>query len=123
MPPVPVGAAHGAPDAEASLGEVDAVAADAADTVCLLPVDQVGADAALFDEVLHQPADFVVGKGGDDGGVHAKALMKAADDVVLAAALPGAEAAGRADPPLAGVQTQHDFPQAHSIKTAFFSRT
>ena len=56
-----VGAAHGAADAEAALGEVQAVAAQAADAVRLLPADQAGVHAALLDQVLEQLAHFVVG--------------------------------------------------------------
>ena len=118
-----VGAADSAADAEAALGEVDAVAADAADAVGLLPVNEVCADAALLDEVAHQLAHLVVGKGSDDGGVHTEALVKAADDVILAAALPGAEGAGSADTALARVKTQHDLAKAYGVKFAVFSRS
>ena len=46
-------------------------------------------------EVLEQPADLVVGEGGDDAGAQAEAAAQAAGDVVLAAALPGPEACAR----------------------------
>ena len=118
-----VGAAHRTADAEAALGEVDAVAADAADAVGLLPVDEVGVHAALLDEVAHQLADLVVGKSGDHGGVHAEALVQAADDIILAAALPGAEGTSGADTALARIEAEHDFAEGYGVKTAFFFRT
>ncbi len=118
-----VRAADGAADAEAALGKVDAVAADPADAVGLFPVDEVGVHAPLLDEVLHQPADLVVGKGGDHGGVHAEALVQAADDVIFAAALPGAEGAGGTDTALAGIEAQHDLAKAYGVKLAVFSRS
>ena len=64
-----VGHAHGAADAEAALGEVEAVADGAADAVVGPPLDEVGVHAALQDEVFDQVADLVVGEGGDDGGL------------------------------------------------------
>jgi hypothetical protein len=64
-----VGVADGATDAEAALGEVEAVAHGAADAVVLAPLDEVGGDAALHDEVLDEVADLVVDEGGADGGL------------------------------------------------------
>ena len=108
-------------DAEASLGEVDAVSADAADAVGLLPVDQRGVNAALLDEILHQHTDLVVSESGDDGGVQAEALVQAADDVVLAAAFPCTEASCGADPALARIQAEHNLAQGNGVKLAVFS--
>ncbi len=73
-----VGDADGAADAEAALGEVEAVADGPADAVVLAPLDEVGGDAALHDEVLDQVADLVVDEGGADGGAQAEALAQAA---------------------------------------------
>ena len=78
-------------------------------------------DAALFDEVLHQFADLVVREGGDDRGVHSKALVQAADDIVLAAAFPCAEASCGADPALARIQAEHNLAQGNGVKFAVFS--
>ena len=47
-----VGIADGAANAEAALGEVQAVANGAADAVVFAPLDEVGGDAALHDEIL-----------------------------------------------------------------------
>ena len=118
-----IGAADGTADTKATLCKVQAVAADSADAVCLHPLDEGGINAALLDEVLHELADFVVCKRGDDGGLHAEALVQAADDVVLSAALPCAEGSRRADSSLTGIQTQHNLAQRHSVKLAFFLRT
>src|ERR1035437_2804005 len=52
-----IGVADGAADAEAALGEVEPVADGAADAVVLAPLDEVGGDAALHDEVLDEGAD------------------------------------------------------------------
>ena len=110
-----VGAAHSAADAEASLGEVQAVSADSADTVSLLPVDQVCAYAALLDEILHEFADFVVSESGDNSSIHAEALVQAADNVVLAAAFPCAERTCCADASLTGIKAEHYFAKADCV--------
>ena len=112
-------AAHCTADAEASLGEVDAVAADTADAVCLLPVDQICGNAALLDEILHQSADLIVSESGDDSCLHAEALVQAADNVVFAAAFPCTEGSGCTDTALAGIQTEHYFAQRYSVKGTF----
>ncbi len=64
-----VGIADRAADAEAALGEIQAVADVAADAVVLAPLDEIGGDAALHDEILDEMADLVVHEGGDDGGL------------------------------------------------------
>ena len=104
-----VRAADRASDAETTLGEIQAVAADAADTVRLLPIDERRINSALADEVLEKSADFVLRERGDDGGLEAKALTETADDIVLSAALPGSEGTCRADTAFAGIKPQHDF--------------
>ena len=81
-----------AADAEAALGEVEPVADAAADAVVGHPADVRDVDAALEHQVLDEPADRVVGERGDDRGAQAEAPAQPAGDVVLAAALPGAEA-------------------------------
>jgi hypothetical protein len=54
--------ADSAANAEAALGEVQAVAHGAADAVIGTPLDEVGGDAALHDEILDEMADLVVHK-------------------------------------------------------------
>ena len=113
-----VGDADRAADAEAALGEVQAVADRAADAVVRHPADERGVDAALQDEVLDEPADLVVGERGDDGGAQAEAAAQAAGDVVLAAALPDLEGAGGADAALARVEAQHHLAEGHRVVAA-----
>ena len=115
-----VRAADCAADTEAPLCEVDAVAADTADSVGLLPVNERGVNAALLDEVLHQHTDFVVGKSSDHSCVHSEALVQTADNVVLAAAFPCAEASRGADAAFARIKSQHDLAEGNGIKSAFF---
>ena len=89
-----VGAAHRGATAESALGEVQAVAGAAADAVVRRPsCTQEMSHAALVDQVFQQPADRIVGEGGDDGGALAEAAPQAAGDVVLAAAFPDLERA------------------------------
>ncbi len=70
--------ADGTADAEAALSEVQAVADIAADAVVFAPLDEIGGDAALHDEVFDEMADFIVHEGGDDGGLVAEAFSQAA---------------------------------------------
>ena len=113
-----VGNAHRAPHPEAALGEIQAVAHRPPHAVVWHPLDELGGDTALEDEVLEQPADVVVRERGADGGPQAEAAPQAAGDIVFAAAFPDFELARGAHAPLAGVQPQHDFPQRNQIVSA-----
>ena len=113
-----VGAAGGGAQAEAALGEVEAVAHGAANAVVRDPSEQGGVDAALQDEVFDEAADGVVGEGGGDGGAQAEAAAEAAGDVVFAAALPDLEVARGVDAAFAGIEAKHDFAEAEAIPAA-----
>ena len=63
-----IGIADGAAEAKAALGEVETIADGAADAVVLAPLDEIGGDPALHDEVLDQMADLIVDQRGADGG-------------------------------------------------------
>ena len=110
-----VGNAHRAAHAEAALGEVQAVAHRAAHAVEGRPLDEFRVHAALQNKILQQPADFVVGKGGGDGGFQAKAAPQAARDVVFAAAFPDLEFARATDAAFAGVEAEHDFAEGEHV--------
>ena len=86
------------------------------------PADERRVDAALQDEVLEQPADLVVDERGDDGSAQPEAAPQPARDVVLAAALPDAERAGGAHPPLAGIQPEHDLAERDEVVAALVRR-
>ena len=114
--------ADGAADAEAALGEVEAVADRAADAVVLAPLDEVGVHAALHHEVLEQAADLVVDERRADGGAQAEALAQAAGDVVFAAAFPDLELARGAHAAFARVEAEHDFTEGDLVEGAFLRR-
>ena len=117
----PVRAALGPPDPESPLCEIEAVAAETSDSICLLPDDQRGINTSLQHEVLDQLTDLVVGKSGKYRRLQAKALAQAPDDIVLSAALPGAKLPGRADPAFSRIQTKHYLSQRHRVKGRVFS--
>src|SRR5438477_11579393 len=67
-----VGYPHGAAHAKTAFGEIEAVANEAANAVKGHPLDKLGFDAALQNEILDQPTDVVVGKGGGNRGLEAE---------------------------------------------------
>ena len=119
----PVGAADGAADAEASLGEVEPVAHLAADTVVGDPAHVRLVDAALEHQVLDEPADRVVGQRRDDRGPQPEAAAQAAGDVVLAAALADLETPRGGDAALAGIQPEHDLAEGDEVPAAVLRGT
>ena len=115
-----VGAALRTAASEAALDEIETVAHFAADAVERHPPDERGVHSALQNEILHQPPDRIVGKGGDHRGAQAEAAAQTARDVVFAAALPDVELAGGVNSPLARIETEHDFTEADFVKAAGF---
>jgi len=115
-----VGAADRAAHAEASFREIEAVTADPADAVCLLPADQGSVNAALLDEILHESADFIVCECCQDSSIHAKTLVKTTDYIVFSAAFPCAEASGCSDSAFARIQTKHYLAEGNRVIPAFF---
>ena len=113
-----VGAADGTADAEATLGEVQPVAAARPTPSYGDPDHMRLVDAALVDEVLDQTADRVVGERGDDRRVEPEAAAQPACDVVLAAALPDVEAAGRGDSTVSRVEPEHHLAERHEVPAA-----
>ena len=116
-----IGATQRGAHAEASLGEVEAVAHGAADAVVLHPGHALF-DAALEHQVFHEAAHRVVGQRGHDGGVEPEAALQPARDVVLAAAFPDLEGAGGVDAAIARVEAQHHFAQGDAVPAAGFRR-
>ena len=117
-----IGHADGATNAEAALGEVEAVAHRAADAVGGDPADEARVDASLEHEVLEQPADVVVGERGHDTRALTEAAAEPARDVVLASALPRPEPAGGANAPLARIEAEHDLAERHEVVAALARR-
>src|SRR5207245_6659802 len=100
----PVRAADAGANAEAALDEVQPVPALAADAVVLPPEHVRLIDATLKDEVLHEPADRVVGQRRHQRRIEAEAALQPARDVVLAAAFPDPEGARRVQARLAPLE-------------------
>src|SRR5450830_1660245 len=107
--------AHSAADTEPALGEVQSVAYGAADPVVRNPPDELGVEAAGEDQVLDESADLVVGKRRDDRAPQPECTPQPAGNVVLTTALAGSERPGSANPPLAGVETEHDLTERHDV--------
>src|SRR5471030_649880 len=110
-----VRAAQCGADAEALFGEVEADARVAAQAVEIAPDDVRCVDAALADEILHQPAQIVFRQGGDDAGALAPALAHGAGDIVFAAAFPHLELAGGAHAAEAGIEAQHHLAERDTV--------
>ncbi len=113
----PVRAAKGGAEAEAPLGEVEAIAHRAADAVVLGPANDL-LHAPLVQQILHEAPHGVVHEGGDHGRVEAETPLESSRHVVLPAPLPDLEGAGRVDPAFAGIEAQHHLAQAHAVPPA-----
>ena len=114
-----VGHAHGPAHAEAALGEVQSVAHRAPDAVVGHPAHMVHVHAALEDEVFQEPPDGVVHERRHHRRAQPEAALQSPCYVVLAPALPGAEAARRVEPTLARVQQEHDLAERDEVELAF----
>jgi hypothetical protein len=110
-----VGAAECGTDAEPLLGEVEPHAGVAADAVEVAPDHVRHVDAALHDEVFHQPAEIVLRQRGDDRGALLPALPHRAGDVVLAAPFPHLERSRVAHAAEPGVEAEHHLAERDAV--------
>ena len=113
-----VGNAHSAAHTVAALGEIEAVARDAANAVERDPLDELSIHATLQNEILDEPAHVVIGERGADGGLKAEAAAQSAGDVVFATAFPDFEFAGATDTPFARIEPEHDFSERDQVVLA-----
>src|SRR5208282_5745038 len=113
---------QGGAHAEAALGEIEAVASGVAYAIMLDPSDQRLVDAALVDEILKEPANGIIGEGGDDSGVQSETALESSSDVVFAAAFADFEGTRRGDTAVAWVKTEHDLAEADDVPAAIFLR-
>src|SRR6185503_2574882 len=98
-----------------TFGEVETVANCASDAVEVNPLQVRLVHAALVDQILDQAAHGVVRQCSDDRGVHAKASLQAARDVVLTATLPNLEVTRGRNASLARIEPQHHLAEAHNV--------
>src|SRR5215467_14273423 len=115
-----IGAAQSGANSKTALGEIQSVAHGSSNAVVLYPPNQRLIDAALIHQILNQPADGVVGKSGDDRGLHPEAALEAARDVVFTAALVNLKMARGGDAAVAGVKAQHHLSQRDEVPTPPF---
>src|SRR5262249_62252573 len=108
---------------EPALREIQPVAHQAADAVELDPAHVRLIDAALINQILHQTSDGIVSQRSHDRGVHAETSLQTARDVVLAPTFPHLKVACGRHAPIARIEAQHYFAEAHQIPTASVLRS
>ncbi len=113
-----IGHAFRAANAKTALGEVQPIANRATDAVVIAPLEVVHGHTALQNKILHQPPHFIICEGRNHRRAQAEASPQAACHVVLAAAFPRGKLPRRANTTLAGIQSQHNFPQRNKIVPA-----
>src|SRR5579863_5251949 len=110
-----IGAADCSTQSEAALGEIQAIANGAPDTVIRNPANISLRYTTLQHEIFDKSTDRIIGQGGNNRSFHAEAPPKAASDIVFAAAFPGAEMAGSRNSFVAWVKAQHHLTQTDEI--------
>ena len=111
----PVRDALGSADAETTFSEIEPNPDAPSDPVVGHPLDPIHIHAALHDEVLHQPADVVVRKRGDNGGAEAEAFAQAPGHIVFAAPFPDFEFPRDPHPAFARIEAEHDFAKGDAV--------
>src|SRR5579871_963242 len=114
-----VGAANRRAQSEPALGKVEAIANLAPNSVVFNPLQVRLVHASLIDQILHQPADGVIGERRDHSGIQPEAALQPAGNVVFAATLPRAKLTRVRNPVFPGIEAQHDFAQSHKVPPAF----
>ena len=72
-------------------------------------------DSALVKQVLEQAPHGIVGDGGDDGRIEAKAALQPASNVVFAAAFRHGECSRRSNAVIARIKAQHHLAQTDQV--------
>jgi hypothetical protein len=108
--------ADGPPNPEAPFGEVEAVADGPTDAVVGPPLDEIGADAPLHDEVFHEMAHLVVHERRHHRRLQAEAFSQPAGHVVFAPPFPDLKLPGRANSTFARVEPKHDLAERDFIE-------
>src|SRR5262249_35656085 len=86
--------------------------------IVIHPAREAGIDPALQNQVFQQASYGIVGERRHNSSVEAKTAAQAARDVVFATAFRNPKAAGRPNPPIPGIEAQHDFAQTDEIPAA-----
>jgi hypothetical protein len=76
-------------------------------------------DAAVKDQVLNQPTDWIIRERSHHGRVQTETALEPSRDVVLASAFPDAEVSSCVNAPFARIQTQHYLTETDLVPLAF----
>ena len=111
----PIGDSDGSSQPEPTLGEIQPVPERGTRPFGINPFQQRGIDTGRKDQRLDETTHLVVDESSGHRAPQTEAGSQSADDVVLAATLVHGEGAGRADPPLAGIEAQHHLTECQRI--------
>ena len=103
------------PNAMTALCKIQPIARRATHAVIRNPAEQGSVDAALQDQVLHQPPDGIVRHRRRHRRLQPEAPPQPARHVVFAAALPRRKLPRCVDAPLARIEPQHHLAEAHLV--------
>ena len=105
-------------DSESALRKIESISHGPADAVVGNEPYVRLVDAALVDEVLKEPADGVVCKRRNNGGIEPEAAFEPAGDVVLATSFPGSKRSRGGDTALSWIESEHHFSEGYEIELA-----
>ena len=107
-------------DAETSFGKIQSVARPASDAIVFNPANMRLIHAALIDQILHEPADWIISQRCHDRSVHPKATLQTPGDIVFAAAFPNLEIARRRYSTITRIKPQHHLAETHQVPARIF---
>src|SRR5262245_24319179 len=93
----PIGNAHSSANSESAFSEIESVAHYTPNSIKWNPPQEFGADPALQNEILQQPANVVVRKRRANGRSHAETPSQTPCDIVFTAPFPHVEVSRRAN--------------------------
>ena len=114
-----VGGAFCGAHTEAAFGKVESVSRGHSKSVEVCPLNKLGIDATLENEVFEEASDFVIDKPGEDGGALAEAATESTGNVVFPTAFPGLELTGGANAAVTGIKTEHNFAHRQDVVGTF----
>src|SRR5580704_13760899 len=112
----------GSANAKPPLGKIQAVAHASANPVIRHPTHVFLAHASLQHEVFHETTNRVIIECRHNRRVHTKTAPESAGYVVFASTFPRSKLTRSRYTIVTGIESEHDFPEAHQVPYAFVFR-
>ena len=102
-------------NSKTTLSEIKPIPSGNTESIKVSPLNKLGVDPALKDEIFQKAPNFIINKSGKDGRTLPKATAESASDIIFAATFPSLELTSGAHSTVTRVEAEHDFAHRKNI--------